>query len=122
MCRRNPAENKVSAIAAVNKCPADTLHAMLTILAALPVRTAVSRSRENILQSRTYSDGTAQHHIGRKLNALIMLQTHRDLLPSTDALIDKYILSGADGRRRRWTLPSTERFVTTGGWGLQRTS
>jgi hypothetical protein len=33
-------------------------------------------------------------------NALMMLQAHRDLLPSTDAIIDKYNLFGADGHRR----------------------
>ena len=32
-------------------------------------------------------------------DALIMLQAHRDLVPSTDAIIDKYSLFGADGRR-----------------------
>jgi hypothetical protein len=35
-----------------------------------------------------------------RFHALEMLQAHRDLLPSTDAIIDKYILSGADGRSR----------------------
>jgi hypothetical protein len=31
---------------------------------------------------------------------MMMLQAHRDLLPSTDAIIGKCSLFGADGRRR----------------------
>jgi hypothetical protein len=35
-----------------------------------------------------------------KFDALILLQAHRDMLPSMDAIIEQYFLSGAEGHRR----------------------
>jgi hypothetical protein len=69
MCRRNTAkaDEVLVAAAAVNKCPADTLHTMysiLTILATLPVRTAeADRTFSKVERTLTY--GTAQHLVGR---------------------------------------------------------
>jgi hypothetical protein len=74
------------------------MHIMLTTLATLPVCTAeAERTFSKVERTLTALRSTMSE--GR-LDALIMLQAHRDLLPSTDAMIDKYILSGADGRRR----------------------
>ena len=102
MCRRKPPnEDDVSAIAAVNKCPADalpTMHIMLTILATLPVCTAeAERTFSKVERTLTALRSTMSEE---RLDSLILLQAHRDLLPSTDAIIDRYNLSGAEGRRR----------------------
>jgi len=93
--------HEVSAISAVNKCPADALpamHSMLTILATLPVCTAeAERTFSKVERTLTSLRSTMSEE---RLDALILLQAHRDLLPSTDAIIEQYCLSGADGRRR----------------------
>jgi len=39
-----------------------------------------------------------------RLDALTMLQAHRELLPATDGIIDKYTLSGDRLRRMDFTL------------------
>ena len=102
MCRgKTHMAHEVSAISAVNKCPADALpamHSMLTILATLPVCTAeAERTFSKVERTLTSLRSSMSEE---RLDALIMLQAHRDLLPSTDAIIAQYCLSGANGHRR----------------------
>jgi hAT family C-terminal dimerisation region len=86
-----------------------TTHTVLTILATLPVYTAeAQRTFSKVERTLTTLRNTISEE---RLHALILLQAHRDLWPSTDAIIHKYILSDVGGRRRT----SSERFVTTRG-------
>jgi len=104
MCRANEKSTSAepdSAIAAVNACPADALpiiHTMLMILATLPVCTAeAERTFSKVQRTLTPLRSTMTEH---RLDCLILLQAHRDLLPDTQSVVDRYVLSGSDGRRR----------------------
>lgn len=100
MCRAKSTVAE-SAIAAVNDCPADALpiiHTMLTILATLPVCTAeAERTFSKVERTLTALRSTMTED---RLDALILLQAHRDLLPDTQSIVDEYVMSGPDGRRR----------------------
>jgi hypothetical protein len=89
-----------SAIDAVNQCPVNTLptiHTMLTILATLPVCTAeAERTFSKVERTLTALRSTMSED---RLDALIMLQAHREIIPDTKTIIDHFI-GGADGRRR----------------------
>lgn len=102
MCRRMPLDDSgSSAISAVNKCPVDalpTIHTLLTILATLPVCTAeAERTFSKVERTLTALRSTMSEE---RLDALILLQAHRDLWPSTDAIIDQYNINGAEGCRK----------------------
>jgi hypothetical protein len=102
MCRRMPPTDiEGSGITAVNKCPVDvlpTIHTLLTILVTLPVCTAeAERTFSKVERTLTALRSTMSED---RLDALILLQAHRDLWPSTEAIIDQYNMHGAEGRRK----------------------
>jgi len=71
---------------------------MLMILATLPVCTAEAERLFSKVE-RTLSALRSSMSEDR-LEALILLQAHRELLPETDEIIHRFTLAGADGRRR----------------------
>ena len=75
-----------------------TIHTILMILATLPVCTAEAERLFSKLE-RTPSALRSRMSEDR-LEALILLQAHRELLPETDEIIRRFTLAGADGRRR----------------------
>lgn len=102
MCRRMlPDDLEGSAISSVNKCPVGalpTVHTLLTILATLPVCTAeAERTFSKVERTLTALRSTMSED---RLDALILLQAHRDLWPSTDEIINQYDIQGVDGRRK----------------------
>ena len=96
-----PDDLEGSAISSVNKCPVGalpTVHTLLTILATLPVCTAeAERTFSKVERTLTALRSTMSED---RLDALILLQAHRDLWPSTDEIINQYDIQGVDGRRK----------------------
>jgi len=94
-------QDAVSAISAGHLCPADslpTINTILMILATLPVCKAEAERLFSKVE-RTLSALRSSMSEDR-LEALILLQAHRELMPETDEIIRRFILAGADGRRR----------------------
>ena len=93
------AQDAVSAISAVNLCPADslpTIHTMLMILVTMPVCTAKAER----LFSKVECTLSALRSSMSEALTCILLQAHQELLPETDEIIHRFTLAGADGRRR----------------------
>ena len=87
-----------SAIEALNSCPADslpTVHTMLNILATLPVCSAeAERTFSKVEKTLTALRSTMTED---RLDALLMLQAHREMLPDNESVIS-YFVSGAHRR------------------------
>jgi hypothetical protein len=99
MCRQQQI-SCTSTIVAVNKCHTEmlpTIHTMLTILATLPVCTAeAERTFSKVERTLTALRATMTEE---RLDSLILLQLHRDIIPDNDSIVNHFVNS-ADGRRR----------------------
>ena len=82
-----------SAIHTLNHCPSNSLpniHKLLYILATLPVSNAeVEREFSKVKRTLTALRATMSEE---RLEALIMIETFREMLPTTEEIIDKFSL------------------------------
>lgn len=85
----------ITAIAALNMCNPvtyPTIHQLLKILASLPVSNAEpERCFSKVERTMTSLRSTMTED---RLEALILLQAHRDRLPDTDRVIEHFATSG----------------------------
>ncbi|XP_050709918.1 uncharacterized protein LOC126994673 [Eriocheir sinensis] len=101
MWRRN--QDKVvpdTAVAALDHCDPvtfPTIHRLLQILAVLPVSAAeAERTFSKVTRTLTEVRATMGEE---RLEALVMCQTHRDLLPASEKVVDFFMKSGSGTRR-----------------------
>lgn len=97
-------ETPVTAIGALNECSQSqfpAIHQLLKVLAVLPVTTAeAERLFSKVSRTLTVLRSTMSED---RLEALILLQVHRDRLPVTDLVVDRFAACGS--RRLDCRLP-----------------
>ena len=95
MWRNRREDVPVTAIAALNACPASifpAVHALLRVLAVLPVSTAEA---ERVFSKVTRTLTAVRAAMaGDRLETLVIIQAHRDQLPTTSEVIDRFAASG----------------------------
>ena len=88
----------VTAIAALNACPASVfpgLHTLLRVLAVLPVSTAeAERMFSKVARTLTALRATMTED---RLESLVLIQAHRDQLPDIAKIVDRF---ASEGTRR----------------------
>ena len=93
---RSDAEIPVTAIGALNECSRRTfpaVHRLLEVLAVLPVTTAEA---ERLFSKVTRTLTALLATMGEdRLEALILCQAHRERLPATEAVVDRFATAGA---------------------------
>jgi len=80
-----------TALAALDECSKvamPNIHLLLTILATLPVTTA--EPERTFSKVNTICSATRAYMTEERLEALVMLRTHRDAIPSNDAILDRF--------------------------------
>ena len=84
-----------AAIAALNACPAGifpSIHTLLRVLAMLPVSTAeAERMFSKVSRTLTALRATMTED---RLESLVLIQAHRDQLPSTADIINRFAAAG----------------------------
>ena len=97
-------EHPITALGTLNKCPSAAfprVHKLIQILALLPVSTAeAERCFSKVTRTLTALRATMCEE---RLEALIMFQTHRNILPSTNEVLNYFSKSGK--RRLGFELP-----------------
>jgi len=91
-----------TAIAALNACDANVFHIifiLLKILATLPVSREPEQMFSKVERTPTAIRSTMTQD---RLKALVLLQAHRDELPLTEDVLDKF--SAANSRRLKLVL------------------
>ena len=103
MCRNTAIAASRSTIDAVNQCPTAALpimHCMLTILATLPVCTAEAEiTFSKVERTLTALRSTMTED---RLDALILLQSHNELLPDTASIVERF--ASCEGAKRSLVL------------------
>ena len=93
---RSDAEIPVTAIGALNECSRrafPAVHRLLEVLAVLPVTTAEA---ERLFSKVTRTLTALRATMGEdRLEALILCQAHRERLPATEAVVDRFATAGA---------------------------
>ncbi|KAF0299721.1 repressor of the inhibitor of the protein kinase [Amphibalanus amphitrite] len=94
--KRSSQDHPETAIGALNRCPAEVfpgVHALLRVLAVIPASTAeAERTFSKVTRTLTAVRASMSEE---RLEALVLLQAHRDLLPPTSAVVDRFASSGA---------------------------
>ena len=94
--RRPDVGAPVTAIGALNECSVEVfpnIHLLLRVLAVFPASTAeAERVFSKVTRTLTALRATMTED---RLEALVLLQAHRDSLPATDDVIDVFATSGA---------------------------
>ncbi|XP_043219971.1 52 kDa repressor of the inhibitor of the protein kinase-like [Amphibalanus amphitrite] len=85
-----------TAIGALNECPVTVfpgIHALLRVLAVLPVSTAeAERTFSKVTRTLTALRASMREE---RLEALVLIQTHRDLLPDYGKVVDRFAAAGS---------------------------